>query len=71
MSRYRLDSVLRIDQCTLQYRIRLFNSVLQIYFQCTLMCDGVLPVMDLNNRYIIIVRTHSITFGVMYTFMDR
>ena len=50
--RYRLDSVLRIDQCTLQYRIRLFNRlVLKIYVQCTLMCDGVLSVIDLNNRY--------------------
>ena len=51
MSRYRLDIVLRIDQCTLQYRIRLFNSVLKLYFQCTLMCDGILSVMDLNSRY--------------------
>ena len=30
-SRYRLDSVLCIDQCTLQYWIRLLNSGLKIF----------------------------------------
>ena len=30
-NRYRLYSVIHIDQCTLQYCIRLFNSVLKIF----------------------------------------
>ena len=31
VNRYRLESVLRVGQCTLQYRIMLFNSLLKIF----------------------------------------
>ena len=40
-NRYRLDSLPCIDQCTLQYCIRIFNSILKI-FQCSVIWDVVL-----------------------------
>ena len=39
-NRYRLNSVLCIGQCTLQYCVSLFDSVLKI-FSFTVICDGV------------------------------
>ena len=53
MNRYKLDSVLLIDHCTLQYCIRLFNGVLKILiFQCTVIQVLIsLEYYRLGNRY--------------------
>ena len=64
-NRYRLDSIFYLDQCTLQYCFRLFDSVLKI-FSCTVICQA-----DLHGLYTIICRAHSIMFGIMYTLKDR